>query len=429
MVPQRRPRFSLASVGCQRRVSFQQTTVGCSATNRFEFVKNDEQPTLSFMKRIWMISALLAMAWPALAATITLKDGDWAARQVTLSNTPEAAIMVRVGDIDNLGFGWPANFDPFSGATTPGHPFPWTVNVDDPPGTDRIMVITSYVGKPPAGADGYATSTKRPDNEVQPITLDFAPVGLAVADAAFQIFVDDFQAPSWGAKYTVTLNGDPYPELETIINSLVQTGPVGKLISVPVPLRLLSEIASGRIVLIFDDLTSGAGDGYAIDFVKLLVNRAGALPVGTVSGNVVDAVSRSPLAGATVRAFDRQAVTDSAGNYTLTGVPAGLAFIEASAPGYETRSRSVDLLSGQTVSGVNLELPYAAAKLSIFVAVELEFFARAAAKYALQYSPELQQWINDEIIVGEGKLVTRFRSTRTADKRYWRVIDCGLGCD
>ena len=41
-------------------------------------------------------------------------NGDWTIQQVTLTNTSEANLMVRAGDIDNLGFGWPQNFDPFS---------------------------------------------------------------------------------------------------------------------------------------------------------------------------------------------------------------------------------------------------------------------------------------------------------------------------
>ncbi len=358
----------------------------------------------------------------AIAATITTTDGNWSATQVVLKNTPEAALMARVGDIDNLGFGFPQNFDPFSGSSTPGHAFPWAVNPDDPAGTDRIMVITSYNGPPPRGADGYTQSTIRPGNAVQPITLQFDAQGLTVIDAAFQIFVDDFQAPSWGAVYTVTLNDQSFPELEAIINSLVQTGPIGKLISVPVPPRLLSQIATGRVVLKIDDLTTGAGDGYAIDFVKLLVNRVGVLPVGTITGTVNDATSHLPIPGATVRAFDREAVSDAKGEYTITGVPAGLAFVEASASGYQTKSRTVDLVAGQTVQSVNFDLPRGGTTLSIYVAVELEFFGHVGATYVVQYSPDLEHWTDDETIIGEGKLVTRFRSTRNANARYWRVV-------
>ena len=55
----------------------------------------------------------------AISQTITPEDGNWTERNVTLTNTSQAELMVRVGDIDNLNFGWPVNFDPFSGKTLP----------------------------------------------------------------------------------------------------------------------------------------------------------------------------------------------------------------------------------------------------------------------------------------------------------------------
>lgn len=42
--------------------------------------------------------------------------------------------MVRSGDIDNLGFGWSADFDPFSGVSTPSHGFPWAPDSIDASG-------------------------------------------------------------------------------------------------------------------------------------------------------------------------------------------------------------------------------------------------------------------------------------------------------
>jgi hypothetical protein len=52
---------------------------------------------------------------------------------------PEAELLLRIGDIDNLGFGWPRDFNPFSGRSTPPHSFPWRRSPDDPSGTDRII--------------------------------------------------------------------------------------------------------------------------------------------------------------------------------------------------------------------------------------------------------------------------------------------------
>lgn len=59
-----------------------------------------------------------------LIGQITLNDGNWASKDTVIFNTPEGDMMIRTGDIDNLGFGWPENFSPFSGNNTPSHFYP-----------------------------------------------------------------------------------------------------------------------------------------------------------------------------------------------------------------------------------------------------------------------------------------------------------------
>ncbi|MBS1783547.1 MAG: hypothetical protein JSS78_10810 [Bacteroidetes bacterium] len=49
---------------------------------------------------------------------MTHNDGDWSHKYKTLSNTPEAALMVRTGDIDNLGFGFASGFTDESGGSS-----------------------------------------------------------------------------------------------------------------------------------------------------------------------------------------------------------------------------------------------------------------------------------------------------------------------
>ena len=71
-------------------------------------------------------------------------DKDWSAQVVFLKNTTEAAYIIRIGDIDNLGFGWPDNFDPFCGRMTDTHGYPWEVNNADLPGFDRILLSSLY---------------------------------------------------------------------------------------------------------------------------------------------------------------------------------------------------------------------------------------------------------------------------------------------
>jgi hypothetical protein len=220
------------------------------------------------------------------------QNGDWSQKSVTLHDTPEADLMVRTGDIDNLGFGWHSDsrgydIDPFSGEPTDGVPFQYWVGgwntPDDPAGTDRIMVVSSFVYPPggvgPGGADGYTTNTKRPDNNVEPIELDYTlPADFPeINSAVLQIFVNDLQAPSWRTKYQVTLsdrngNEEEIPEMEEVLNSIDQSGATGQLVTIPIPKTYWNLIKNGGLSIKMDDPVTGIGDGYAIDFVKLLIN-------------------------------------------------------------------------------------------------------------------------------------------------------------
>ncbi|MEQ8176602.1 MAG: carboxypeptidase regulatory-like domain-containing protein, partial [Syntrophomonadaceae bacterium] len=274
---------------------------------------------------------------------------DWSSQNVVMKGTAEAELMVRVGDIDNLNFGWPENYNPFSGNSTPRHGFPWTANPTDASGTDRIMVVSSYNGQPPQGQDGYTVYTWRPDNAVRPIELQYDLSGVTVNSAILQMFVDDFQATVFGANYQVTLNGSRAPFIEDIINTLVQTGPIGKLISIQVPDNFLSMCQSGDINILIDDPTTGAGDGYAIDFVRLLINPTNTQNTGTITGKVQNQ-NGQPIAGAIITAQGgiAKAQSDSNGQYTLNNIYAGLVALKIEADGYNSQTTTIDLVVNET---------------------------------------------------------------------------------
>jgi hypothetical protein len=294
-----------------------------------------------------LIYTLVFIFTPFLYGQITDEDGDWSNMYETLHNTPEADLMVRTGDIDNLGFGWPANFNPFSGNSTPAHSYPWTADTTNPSGTDRIMVITSYTGTPPSGQDGYTSYTSRPENSVRPINLTYSLDGLNVTSAILQIFVDDFQAGLWKASYQVTINNVRAQFMESIINSLMQTGPIGKLISVEIPPDYLYLIEKESLDIVFDDFTTGAGDGYAIDFIKLLVNPSSIAQVGSISGIVYDQNTSQPLQGVRVVANGIVSdTTDDNGSYSLDSVLAGIVNIQTFKNGYGSQTSITELISG-----------------------------------------------------------------------------------
>lgn len=268
----------------------------------------------------------------------------------------EAERVVRLGDIDNLGFGWPDGFDPFSGRSTPAHAFPWQPGADDPPGTDRIMVISGWRG---GAGDGYTYETQRPDNAVQSLTLRFPADGPAVRVAALQLFVDDFQAPVWGHRFKVTLDGREAPDLAFALNALNQTGPIGKLVTLQLLPEYLPLLADGELVIAIDDTDSDAGEGFAIDFARLLLNPKPWRHAGVVRGIAVRQADGQPLADVLVSAGNvRQATTGADGRFELSGVPAGLVVVQGSHPAYLPASAVDDLETGGAIEVV-LELAQA----------------------------------------------------------------------
>jgi len=293
---------------------------------------------------------------------------DWALQYERTEGGPEADLVVRTGDVNNLGFGWPKAFDPFSGDSTPVHPYPRNPPPGTPDGTDRILVGSSLISSAdyPVHSlilrDGYSgvlgrcvglgvpppgqICRQRQESMPQAIRLAVGTLPPKINSVVFQIFVDDFQAVDFGSHFQVSLNGTRIPSFEYAINSLDQTGPIGKLVS----LKLLPEywplLNSGEVKLLIDDPTTKQGDGYAVDFVRILVNPHKFKYQVSLLAAVVDADKRTPIPGATVTAGLESASTDKNGKCQLSGLPAGLVIATGAAAGYDENSVPVDLPAG-----------------------------------------------------------------------------------
>lgn len=305
------------------------------------------------MRRIHSLAACLAV-FLATAGPVTADD-TWQQPNVTTRDGPEADLVVQLGDLDNLGLGWPDGFTPFSGRSTPSHAYPYQPEADDPQGTDRIMVVSGY-GTGTGSRDGYTYETSRPANSPQPLVLSFDLQGLAVKAAVLQLFVDDFQSRSMGSRFRAWLDGRETTDLPIVLNSLDQTGPIGKLLTIQLLPEYLELLADGKLEIRIDDPDNDAGDGFAFDFARLLVNPKDYQYTGTVRGVAQAAESGKPLAGVLVSAANvRQALTDAEGKFELTQVPAGLVVTSGSKPGYAGDSEASDLEDAQTVDLV-LEL-------------------------------------------------------------------------
>jgi outer membrane protein OmpA-like peptidoglycan-associated protein len=276
-------------------------------------------------------------------------DGNWSLKQLTLKKTPEAELMIRVGDIDNVNFGFYEDYNPFSGKSTDSHAFPWDIDESDPIGTDRIYVPTSYGLKDmPCSNDGYTRETLRPANTPQPIVIPLQALKkLAVNAISLQFFIDDFQQPTFCSRFQVTLNGKlRLTQMEEMLRYIEQGGPVAKLITIKLTaeqLKLCTDANSKELRILIDDPISGAGDGYAIDFVKLLVNPSGKTEKGMLTGIVFEEETEKPIANATVKIEGQTVKTDAEGKFTIKNLDPGYSIIEGAAKGYARKLQAVDV--------------------------------------------------------------------------------------
>lgn len=310
-----------------------------------------------------LIIVLSGLTVNVVYAQNTTSDGDWKLQYVKLENTPQAAVMIRVGDIDNLNYGWPENFNPFSGKSTEAHNWPMEIPENDTTGYDVACVVSSYgVKETPCGGDGYSGNHLLLRDKYQTSVFPYhIPLGLSpqmkIDSVIIQVFLDDFQASEFCAKYEVTLNGKRASFMERIINGLHQSGPIGKLVSIGVPEEFLPLFAEKELVILIDDPNTGAGDGYAIDFFKILINPVKkAMSTGNIEGQLLDINTGEALANRMIEIPGFGKIkTDAKGKYAVKNVSAGLHVVEVKIDGYPEKIFNIDVEEGQTTN-FNLEM-------------------------------------------------------------------------
>ncbi len=289
-------------------------------------------------------------------------NGDWKKRYVFLKNTPEAEYMIRYGDVDNLNYSWEEGYNPFIGKSSTSHNWP-TEQTDSSEidGFDVVQLGTSF--RDPANArEGYSNALDYLLQKYKRTSFQFS-IPLKGVDTSkikninLQVFVDDFQAKSFGSKFEFYINGKRYAPAEKIINSLDQTGPIGKLITIPILNERLNDFKKDTLKLQIDDKTSKLGDGFAIDFFKILINTK-TIKKGTVSGKVIDMAGK-PVANASINCNGEIVKSLPNGTFKLVNVPSGLAIISVTKTiknsVYE-KSFSIDVESGkETVTDLQLD--------------------------------------------------------------------------
>ncbi|MFN3839671.1 MAG: OmpA family protein [Cyclobacteriaceae bacterium] len=278
-------------------------------------------------------------------------DTDWKNQHAVVTHSIEAEYIIRLGDVDNLNFGWPEDFDPFCGRMTQAHGYPWSPDASDLPGFDRILLSSKYLpGKPlVCVSDGYSEAYDPKTSKPVTWRIPTDVLKEAVIHNAFlQLFIDDFQPLTFCSKFQMFINGKRFIEGERILNAIDQTGPVGKLVSIPLNEEYFAILASGAGISLLIDESTGSADGFAIDFVRLLINRKRENSCkGNVRGRVLIKDTDTPVAGARVFTVDKVTVnTDAKGEFVIGDVPTGFEVIMASANGYADGSAMADIGEG-----------------------------------------------------------------------------------
>jgi TonB-linked SusC/RagA family outer membrane protein len=88
----------------------------------------------------------------------------------------------------------------------------------------------------------------------------------------------------------------------------------------------------------------------ALTGVLLLAGSVGAQTTGTVAGRVFDSSTQQPIVGATVSVADRGGLTNTTGQFVITGVPAGTHRVRVQQIGYAEFTREVTVTAGETVT-------------------------------------------------------------------------------
>lgn len=203
------------------------------------------------------------------------------------------------------------------------------------------------------GTDGYSGAYS-PDTKPVPIEIKLDKLKqVIIKDIKMQVFIDDFQSLTRKSSFKVTINGKRFIEMEKLLKVMDQTGPIGKLITVNVNPELLPEFSKDKISFLIDDPTTGIGDGFAIDFIKLLINPKSELIYKGGIKVLVKNQKGQPVDSVEVVIHGREPIkTGANGTCEFNDLQTGLLVLQAYKKNFSTFYKNVDVECSKTVQVV-----------------------------------------------------------------------------
>ncbi len=267
----------------------------------------------------------------------THEDGQWSAKGNGLVDTSEAAHVLRLGDIDNFGFGWQAGATPYQGRRLRERPLYWKNPEDlqsgrgrseDPAGTDRMYAGTRFFEKPSIYAE---TDPRYYYLAPEPLTFSFTPMLAEPKNMLLQLFLAGFEAPRNGSHFVAIINGEDAPFLTSALNQINLADSGGRLLTLRVPKSWYPVLNTGTFTLLIDEVAKDlqVPDAYMIDFARLLIDPKPSGRGTNLHVNVLPPSGYQPLEGVKLTLQDQEKVADEKGKSSFDYLYPGLSLLQA----------------------------------------------------------------------------------------------------
>lgn len=265
---------------------------------------------------------------------ITETDDAWNSKGANLYDTTEARRVVRIGDIDNFGFGWQIGASPYHGMKLRERPALWlnpelseNGYVEDPAGTDLLMARSGSIetrSNDPGDLTHYAVET-------QIIEAEFPSAEDTEGSVLLQLYIAGFDSPHSDEKYVATLNGESAPFLENALNAITVADGGGALLTLALPEEMSEAVRQGTFSLKIDKTgpLQTEQDIFAIDFVRILFEpdmEGGG--DARLRGRLLPVRGGDDVAGTDVSFQGKTTQLDAEGRFIFKGVYGGLGILE-----------------------------------------------------------------------------------------------------